>query len=246
MPHERGLRPGRPRPPARRPRGALRPRVSRIVPGRSPSSWAPSPSGYWNTSPSETLTGGSACEAVEPNGPRCVEVCARGEAAVELEDRHPMGECPGRPGTIRIAADRDDHRLGGPGLEALGQALPRQRPAGHQPVQVRMCERPAPIGPTELGERLLPRSPIAQPLDRPMKLGPYLLEGLGHEQRLELLLRLDVFVEGGRSDPHGLGQEPHGEPLWSFAFEDLTMRRLAEAMGIRAPSAFAREPRSTR
>ena len=94
-------------------------------------------------------------ERVDASFPGGVEVGAGREAVVELEHDHPVGERERGPGCVGVSLGRRDEGRGGAVLEAGREALAWQRAVHHQPVQVRVGERPAPVRGGDRGQRVV-------------------------------------------------------------------------------------------
>src|SRR4051812_10051775 len=91
----------------------------------------------------------AAEEGVQAGAPGGVEIGARGEPPVELEDRHAVREGPQRPGEVRVSARRRDDGRGRALLDPGREALARERPARHQAVEMRMLAREAAVHASE-------------------------------------------------------------------------------------------------
>ena len=154
--------------------------------------------------PEDQAASRSAPGGNRPSSSRIVMPCANAHAARAGRDRRPRRSRPARPSTPRDprgAAPSAAARRSRAGTGAGGRAPTdgRREPSSASARAATSFSNVTPIAPCN---------------------ATHLAEGLGHQQRLELLLRLDVLVQGRRPDPHRLGEASHREALGSLALED--------------------------
>ena len=174
---ERGSRGAAPRPAPRRRRRPCRGRSARAAPLPRRRRAATPRRRQARRRSARSATGGRtsgrsrprslwAGEPAQPSRPGGVEVGPRREAAVQLEDRHPVGEGPQGPRGVAVPAGCLDAgnaaRSSAPGTSSSRSS----GPAGHEPVEMRVLagERavaaaPEPRASSRRASRPAPRSP---------------------------------------------------------------------------------------
>ena len=94
-------------------------------------------------------------KSVQAAFPGGVEVGAWGEALVELEDCHAVGEGPGGAGEVEVAAQCLDDGSRGALLGAGGEVFAVKRAFGHQAVQVGVPASEVAVGGAERADRIV-------------------------------------------------------------------------------------------
>ena len=105
-----------------------------------------------------------------------------------------------------------------PRLDAGRQEVARQRPLGHEAVEMRMGEREGAVGAGDRGER------VGRRARRGRELLSDVVEGRGDDRRLDLLLVAEVLVDRRRLDPESLGEAAHGQAVDTLLLDDRARR----------------------